>query len=202
MASKCVVCAIPRRQSIDWLKKRVPGYSLLAASSLTALRRLARTAPCDLYVLQSPLGWDDAAAVCRSIRIYDAHTPIIVYALEPSPAERREVMSAGAQAYVARSDDPHNLHGRAGQLVMLAELRSMEAMTSNAKALQERVARGLTRIAGAAGGEGAKTRLKLQAARLFTQAGGTRANFERLWPALYERALERAREGGAIVRKR
>src|SRR5205823_3686520 len=146
-------------------------------------------------VVQTPLGWEDAAAVCRNIRSYDAQTPIVVYALEPSAARRREGMSAGAQAYVARSDDPHNLHGRVGQLIMLAELRSMDAMTSNAQALQEHLAGRLARIASSVKGDratalkDAQARLKAQAARLFMEAGGTRANFERLWPAIYERAL-------------
>ncbi|MGZ5092894.1 MAG: hypothetical protein ACXWIP_17055, partial [Burkholderiales bacterium] len=32
-------------------------------------------------------------------------------------------------------------------------------------------------------------RLKLEARRLFADAGGTRANFERLWPSMYDNAL-------------
>jgi DNA-binding NarL/FixJ family response regulator len=162
---------------------------------VTALRKLARRHACDLYVLQTPLGWDEADAICRNIRSYDAHTPIVVYATQPTAADRREVLAAGAQALVTRSDDPQNLQGRVGQLVMLAELRSMDALASNAHRLHENLSKRLQQIIGtpsvnrAAAVDGATTRLKTQAARLFTKAGGTRANFERLWPGIYERAL-------------
>ena len=107
------------------------------------------------------------------------------------------MISVGAQ-YVGRSDDTHNLAGTAGQLIMLAELRSMEAMASGARALEEQIVQRLAVL-----GEGdkdkgalqprAQEQLKRQARRLFARAGGSPANFERLWPSIYERALERLR---------
>lgn len=195
MASRCLVCAVPRRRPVESLRRLLPGYNFFTASSVTALRTLARREACDLYIVQTPLGWDDAAAVCAHIRAYDQHTPIVVYAREPSERERREVIAAGAQAYATPSDDPHNLHGRVGQLIMLAELRSMDAMTEKSGAMQDHLAGRLARITRRTqSGHGAvprevQARLKSQAARLFTQAGGTPANFERMWPSIYERAV-------------
>jgi len=194
-SGRCVIWLIPRRRSIDAFKKLLPGYELAAASSLTALRKLSRSIACDAFIVHSPLGWAEAEIVCRSIRSHDAHTPIIVYGMQPHPAERREIMAAGAQAYVARSDDPHNLQGRAAQLIMLSELRSMDALEAHAGAMQECITGRVTKLARkmkadpAAAAGAVQTRLKMQAARLFTAAGGTRANFERLWPSIYQRAL-------------
>ena len=195
-APKRVLCVLPRRFPAAALKKSLPGYELTGAASATATRRLSGTSACDLYLVYSPLGWGDAAVVCRDIRVYDAHTPIIVYALQGSDRDRREATAAGAQAYVKRSDDPHNLSGTVGQLIMLAELRSMDVMISGAQAMQERIARRLGKITRTANGgraeplAQAQPRLKLEARRMFASAGGTRANFERLWPALYESALK------------
>ena len=199
--SKLILCLIPRKLSGKHLQALLKGYDLTTADTWTRARRLARKGAYDLYVVQAPLGWADAPEVCRNIRAFDAHTPLIVYSTHSTAGERREVMSAGAQ-YVGRSDDAHNLAGTAGQLIMLAELRSMEAMTSGARALEDKIVQRLAvldedRKGGFALQPRAQERLKLHARRMFARAGGSRANFERLWPSIYERALERLRRTGS-----
>lgn len=193
--AKQVLCIVPRRAPPQFLRRLLPFYELEDARSVSAVRQGTRTAACDLYVIQTPLGWTDAALLCGDIRKHDTQTPIIIYALEAVPRERRELLAAGAQAYVARSDDPHNLHGTAGQLVMLAELRSMEAMRVGEKTMREGILRRLSAITRHANGQTesviaeAQRTLKRDASRVFTSAGGTPAHFERLWPAIYESAL-------------
>ena len=113
--------------TVEPLKKLLPGYRLIPAASATAASRLAPAESCDIYIVHAAQQGDDPAAVCRRIRRLDKQTPIVVYALQPTERERREAMSCGAQAYVGRSDDPHNLRARVAQLVMLRELRASEA---------------------------------------------------------------------------
>ena len=191
-----VLCVLPRRLPVNPLRRMLQDYELAAAETWTAALRLARRTPYDLYIVYAPLGWADPAEICGRIRDFDAHTPLILYSAQPTVAERREAAAHRAsQAYVARSDDAHNLAGTAGQLIMLAELRSMEAMRLRVEALQAHLARRLARFAGAAAGglpgPRALARLKIESCRIFASAGGSRANFERLWPALYEGALKR-----------
>jgi hypothetical protein len=98
---------------------------------------------------------------------------------------------------VARSDDAHNLAGTAGQLIMISELRSQEAMSSGVQTMQDHIARRLVKLDSRLG-EGdelqprTQARLKIEACRIFAAAGGTRANFERLWPSILEGAIKRA----------
>jgi DNA-binding NarL/FixJ family response regulator len=169
-----------------------------AADTWAAALRLAQHNMYDLYVVHSPLGWADPMQICRRIRAFDLHTAVIVYSLHPNAAERREALAAGCvQAYVGRSEDSHNLAGTAGQLIMLSELRSMEAMNSGMQAMQDYLARRLSKLGAAAATQSrAQARIKIEARRIFAAAGGSRANFERSWPSILESALNRL----AIVR--
>jgi len=191
---KRVLCVLPRRLRVNPLKSLLAGYELSVADTRTRTLRITRQEAHDLIVIYTPLGWADAVAVCVSLQQVDPHTPLIVYSTMPSPLERMEIRSIGV-AYVRRADDVHNLAATAGQLVMLAELRSIEAMAVRSHVLEDDLVRKLAR-ANDAGGvlPACAQRLKQQARRQFASAGGSRANFERLWPALYEAALKRLRE--------
>lgn len=193
-----VLCVLPKRLPANPLKPLLQGYKLAAADTWAAALRLARHTPYDLYVVYTPLGWAEATEICRRIRAFDAHTPVILYSMQASAAERREAMALECiQAYVARSDDAHNLAGTAGQLIMLAELRSMDAMQSGVEAMQTHIARRLEKLESGVNPRSkalplrSQARLKIEACRLFALAGGSRSNFERLWPAIYEDALKR-----------
>jgi hypothetical protein len=188
---KRVLCVLPRRLRVNPLQSLLGSYELSTVDTRTGMLRTLRQEPHDLVVIYSPLGWADAAELCLSLRELDRHTPKVVYSTIPSPAERAEVTSAGA-AYVRRADDVHNLAATAAQLMMLAELRSIEAVGS--RDLEDDLVRRLARLDQAEGAlsEHVK-RLKTYVRRLFAKAGGSHANFERVWPSLYEAALKRVR---------
>ena len=193
-----VLCFLPRRLAANPLRALLQGYELAVAETWTAALRLTRRTAYDLYVVYAPLGWADAVEICRRIRDFDAQTPLILYSAQPSGAERRAALAQRATlAYVARSDDAHNLAATAGQLIMLAELRSMEAMRLQMEVMQLHIARRLGRLSPAAADRSeaqtvrALGRIKIEVCRIFASAGGSRANFERLWPSLYEAALKR-----------
>jgi hypothetical protein len=192
--AKRVLCVLPRRIPANPLKRLLVDYELNVADSRTGALKAARKDAHDLVVIYAPLGWADAAEVCVALKALDPHTPLAVYSTMASAAERREVTATGA-AYVGRADDAHNLAGTANQLVMLAELRSMEALAARSRALEDDLVRRLGKWDdNAAALPGRNRRLKEHARRLFSRAGGNRANFERVWPALYEAALRTLRE--------
>jgi CheY-like chemotaxis protein len=184
---------LPKRLPANPLDPLLKGYQVAVADTWAAALRLARQNMYDLYVVHSPLGWADPLQICGRIRAFDSHTAVILYSVHPNAAERREALAAGCvHAYVARSDDSHNLAGTAGQLIMLSELRSMEAMKSRVQAMQDHIARRLSKLAPDAVAQSrARTRMKIEACRIFAAAGGSRANFERSWPTILEGALNR-----------
>src|SRR5215213_9074929 len=135
-APKRALCVLPRRLRVNPLKSLLAGYELNVADTRTRTLRVTRQEPHDLIVIYAPLGWADAATLCGLIQQVDPHTPLIVYSTMPSPLERMEVTSIGV-AYVRRADDVHNLAATAGQLVMLAELRSIEALAARSRSLED-----------------------------------------------------------------
>jgi hypothetical protein len=190
---KRVLCVLPRRLRVNPFQSLLGGYDLSVSDTRTGTLRTLRQEPHDLVVIYSPLGWADAAQLCLCLQGLDRHTPQIVYSTMPSSIERTEVASAGA-AYVRRADDVHNLAATAGQLMMLAELRSIEALAAGSRVLEDDLVRRLGRLDDADGVLPERMRrLKTCARRLFANAGGSRANFERMWPALFEAALKRVR---------
>jgi CheY-like chemotaxis protein len=193
---KHVLCLLPRGSRLNPVAPLLRGYELGTADTTAQVLRLARRRAYDLYVVVSPLGWISCAEACRRIRRFDAHTPLIVYVTDTSTtAERRDVLAAGAQAYIARADYAQNLAGTAGQLIMLTELRSMEAFSSAAPVIRKALVNRLARVRpalierGATMSASAVSQLKEEARRLFADAGGSRANFERLWPGMYAEAM-------------
>src|SRR4051812_33471363 len=111
VSTRLILCVLPRRLPFNPLMPLLNGYEVAAAATATGMLRLAHKRAYDGYVVHSPLGWLDTAEACRHIREFDPNTPLIVYTTERSAAEKRDVMAAGAQAYVAQSDDAHNLPG-------------------------------------------------------------------------------------------
>jgi hypothetical protein len=68
----------------------------------------------------------------------------------------------------------------------------MDALAAGSRLLEDHLVRRLDRLHRSHGALPQWTdRLKTQARRLFADAGGSRANFERVWPSLYETALKR-----------
>jgi len=193
---KSVLCLLPRSSRINPLSGLLRAYELCVADSPGQLLKLSQERTFDLYVLASPLGWVDAAELCRRIRRFDPHTPVICYAMHADAQERRKVLGAGAQAYVPRAEGSHVLSGTAAQLVMLTELRSDEALSAGGPGIRRELARQLARSralrnpAGAMLRPRSQAKLKAEARRLFADAGGSRANFERAWPALYRELLD------------
>jgi CheY-like chemotaxis protein len=193
---KSVLCLLPRSSRINPLGGLLRAYELCVGDSLGQLLKLSRERTFDLYVLATPLGWIGAAQLCRRIRRFDPHTPIVCYAMHADAHERREVLGAGAQAYVPRAEGSHVLSGTAAQLVMLTELRSDEALSARGHTIREELARQLAHSRALRNPTGAMLRprsqakLKAEARRLFAAAGASRANFERAWPALYREVLD------------
>ena len=190
-----VLCLLPRSSRINPLAGLLRAYVLCVADSPGQLVRLSREHVFDLYVVLSPLGWMGAAELCRRIRRFDPHTPIICYATHPGTTERREVIGAGAQAYVPRAEGAHVLSGTAAQLIMLSELRSDEALSTRGRNIRQTLAEHaaharVLRHPDAMLRPRAQSRIKAEARRLFGLAGGSRANFERIWPGLYRELLE------------
>jgi DNA-binding response OmpR family regulator len=85
------------------------GYEVIPAHTIAAALRRAAAGDLRAYLID---GWlPDGAGIelCRKLREFDPHTPIIFYSGEAFPREIEEAMQAGTQAYLVKPVDPEEL---------------------------------------------------------------------------------------------
>lgn len=77
-------------------------YQVTAANTCGECLQLAKVERVDLYLLGDGCEDGDTFELCRKIRALDSNTPIVFCSTDASRADRRQGMSAGAQAYLAK----------------------------------------------------------------------------------------------------
>jgi DNA-binding response OmpR family regulator len=102
-------------------------YRVTAANTCGECLQLARIERVDLYLLGDGCEDGDAFELCRKIRALDSNTPIIFCSANASHADRRQGMSAGAQAYLAKPCELDELRRTIGRLIDEALARGIGA---------------------------------------------------------------------------
>ena len=77
-------------------------YRLICATDFDEGLRLARRGYFDLYILDNWLPGGSGVEMCRLIREFDPHTPILFYSAAAYERDKQEALSAGAQAYFVK----------------------------------------------------------------------------------------------------
>lgn len=81
-----------------------PGYRVKTALSSAEALSAAHREAFNLYVLDLMMPEVDGARLCRMIREFDPHTPVIIYSGAALETNVNEALRAGADAFVAK---PH-----------------------------------------------------------------------------------------------
>jgi DNA-binding response OmpR family regulator len=166
-------------------------YSLICARDLNEGLRLARWRYFDLYILDNWLPDGSGVDMCRLIREFDPHTPILFYSAVGYPHDIQEAMCAGAQEYLVKPVSFDDLHQAVTQQISATRKRDFEARLAEMTAVQEELAirqrENAERIKKAKDKHlrSEKKALRLRAERAFLNAGGTRGDFARLWPSVF-----------------
>lgn len=152
----------------------------------------------DLYVLDTWLPDGDGVELCRRIREFDPNAPVIFFSAVAYDAARQKALAAGATAYLTKPLEfdevcrliPHliktNGHSigaireelRAVYEELALQLREAEKRFDAASARYESARREV------AMSQVRREKLKSAACRGYIEGGGTRAQFERLWPGV------------------
>ena len=105
---KRILCVEDDPDSCEMLAKflEILGYEVVSANSGADALRLAREQRFDTYVLDNCLDDMSGVELCKRIRAFDPHTPIIFYSAAAKKSDHEEAMSAGAQSYITK---PGNL---------------------------------------------------------------------------------------------
>src|SRR5262245_20729298 len=77
-------------------------YTLTIAQTSGEGARVAQTHYFDLYLLDTWLPDGTGVELCRQLRTFDPHTPILFYSAVASEATRQQALAAGAQDYLIK----------------------------------------------------------------------------------------------------
>jgi len=173
----------------------IPQYKLVIAHDFYEGLRQARQRYFDLYILDNWLPDGSGVDLCRSIREFDPHTPILFYSACAYGDDIEEARNAGAQAYLIKPVSFEELEKAVNELISGARAAAFEARRAEIAAIQEDLA--FRRVEIRRRMEAANRRwiraennlLRLKAMDAFLAAGGTRGEFARLWVSLRSQDL-------------
>jgi DNA-binding response OmpR family regulator len=153
--------------------------------------RLARQGYFDLYILDNWLPDGSGIGLCRAIRQFDPHTPILFYSAAAYERDIQEALRSGAQAYLVKPVKPDDLEQAVAKLTSPASSMDFEAWQAEIAAVREELAIRYNEHAQRM--KGARDRhlraeeklMRLKAEKAFLDAGGTRGEFARRWPSVF-----------------
>jgi len=157
-------------------------------------RRMARQMSYDIYIVSGgSLAYDDIA-LCAWLHRVDPRTPIVFCSSNASTRRQQAAVAAGALRSLVKPLDPSLLRSTLNLLLKLADFESARAMAVEQQAISDelmqrsRDARAVATHAQEKLARASESLLRAKAYRAFLDAGGNRANFERMWPVAYDRA--------------
>jgi len=166
-------------------------YTLTRARNFDEGLFAARRGYFDLYILDNWLPGKSGVELCRAIREFDPHTPILFYSAAAYAKDIQEGLLAGAQAYIVKPIIPDELRRAVARLISIPPETAIEARRAESAAIREELAirqtENIERI------ERAKKKylyarvkaIRLRAEMAFLAAGGTRGAFVREWLPLF-----------------
>jgi len=106
------------------------GIEVVTTKTVTEAWRLAQSENFDLYLLDSRFPDGDGLELCRRLREYAQHTPIIIYSGNAYEADKKKGIAAGADYYLTKPylDD---LAATIRQIIEQTKKQNREANTIN-----------------------------------------------------------------------
>ena len=162
-------------------------YKLICARGLDEGLFAARRGYFDLYILDNLLPSGSGVEMCRLIREFDPHTPILFCSAAAYQRDIREAIRAGARDYLIKPVIPDELRQTVARLISVPPETAIEARRAECAAIREELAIRHTENAELI--EKAKKKyllakvkaIRLRAEMAFLAAGGTRGAFAREW---------------------
>jgi DNA-binding response OmpR family regulator len=87
------------------MRLRMSGFEVETARTLAGGLELAKSAPYDIFLLSGILGDALGIELCKKIREFDPHTPILFFSVLAYKADREAALGAGAQEYLVKPND-------------------------------------------------------------------------------------------------
>jgi CheY-like chemotaxis protein len=155
-------------------------YTLICARNFDEGLFAARRGYFDLYILDNWLPGKPVVELCRAIREFDPHTPILFYSAAAYPKDIQEGLLAGAQAYVIKPIIPYELRRTAFEARLAESAAIREELAIRQTENIERIERAKKKYLYAR-----VKAIRRRAAMAFLAAGGARGAFAREWLPLF-----------------
>ena len=174
-------------------------HTLICARNFDEGSRFAYHRYFDLYILDNWLPDGSGIGLCRAIRQFDPHTPILFCSAAASTRDIREVMRAGAQEYLIKPVIPDTFKQAVARLLSSTHEKAFEARRAEIAAVREELA--IRQAENAERLEKTKQKrlraeekvLRAMAQFAFLAVGGTRGDFARAWPSVLLEEVRLAR---------
>jgi DNA-binding response OmpR family regulator len=171
-------------------------YRLICASGFNEGLSSARRGYFDLYILDSWLPDRSGFELCRAIRNFDPHTPILFCSAAAYARDIEDALRAGAQDYLVKPVIPDELRQAVARLISAASETVFDARRAERAAIREELA--IRQTENAERIERAEKKylqakvkaIKIKAEMAYLAAGGARGAFAREWLPVF---LEEAR---------
>ena len=166
-------------------------YTLICACNFDEGLRFAYLRYFDLYILDNWLPDGNGAELCRLIREFDPHTPILFCSAAAYARDIREAMRAGAQEYLVKPVSSDELRQAVARLLSSTHEKAFEARRAEIATVREELAIRQTENAELLEKAKGKRRraeekvLRGKAQLAFLAAGGARGDFAREWPSVF-----------------
>ncbi|MDX6445259.1 MAG: hypothetical protein QOH71_2333 [Blastocatellia bacterium] len=89
------------RELVSYVLGRNNYRVMLAENNVSALL-LARSSQFDLYMIDNWMPGGSGIDLCKKLREFDSHTPILFYSGAAHDRDKQEALSSGAQAYLTK----------------------------------------------------------------------------------------------------
>jgi DNA-binding response OmpR family regulator len=189
------------------MRELLAPHQIDVAASDTEARILARRNGYDIYILAGGGPGSTGLALCAWLHRIDPRTPILFCSSDGQAQYQQRALAAGALRYQLKPIDPKLLRSTLGLLLKLAELESTRAFAAEQHAIGEELIERSRHACESAKSAREKAEiaracmLRAKAYRAFRNAGGNRANFERMWPAMSVALSSDGSSPGTIGRK-
>jgi DNA-binding response OmpR family regulator len=178
-------------------------YVLCYARDFNEGLRMAQRGYFDLYILDNWLPDGNGIELCRRIREFDPHTPVLFYSACAYASDLQVAYSAGAQEYFVKPVSFNQLTQAVSRLISTASKAAFEARQAEVLAIKEEL--DIQWMESVKMMEKAKQKLlraeekalRARAQIAFLAAGGTRGDFAREWPSVLLTEVRSSRTSGA-----
>lgn len=173
------------------MRELVTPHELDVVATEADARAIVRQNAYDIYVISGGSPASSGLELCAWLQRIDGRTPIVFCSSNGTARFQQAAIAAGALRYLVKPVDPALLRSTLGLLLKLAELESARAMAIGQQAIREDLeqARRAALASSVARDQVPASRdaiLRAKAYRAFREAGGNRANFERMWQTLLD----------------